>query len=246
MSAERHPLAAPTQAWSEALTRQIMGEVKRRRDALGLRAQDLADRAEDIGIYLPRGVIAKLESGERKQITLPEILSFAAVLGTAPALLIAPLASPQPVEVLPAKVLSAIDAYVWLTEGRGNVGVTTDFHHVDWADQAVRDFQSIDLLNAHRHLYPQIQNLHSRANAVRRLRRDRPQESEHWTAELRKVSEQADDLWTELLKVRDAISAGGFQIPHWAPEFEERAQTEAEFEMGQPWGFEPTGRVEDA
>lgn len=88
-------------AWSEEMTRSVMAQVKRHREALGLRAQDVSDRAAALGVNLPRGVIAKLESGERRQITLPEFIAMSAALEVPLPLLLAPIDMGAEVEVLP-------------------------------------------------------------------------------------------------------------------------------------------------
>jgi transcriptional regulator with XRE-family HTH domain len=76
-------------------------------------AQKLAKRCEDLGLPMPRSVLANLESGRRHVITVPELLVLAEALGVPPVLLITPVDGDQ-VEIVPGRTADPWDALLWL------------------------------------------------------------------------------------------------------------------------------------
>jgi transcriptional regulator with XRE-family HTH domain len=91
--------------WQAQVTRSVVDVIRARRKTLGLRVQDVTDRAAALGIDLPSGALAKLESGERRQITAAEILTFAAVLGLPSTDLLEAARLPAADEPVPAVVI---------------------------------------------------------------------------------------------------------------------------------------------
>jgi transcriptional regulator with XRE-family HTH domain len=65
-------------------------------------AQQLSDEVARLGVTMPRGVIAKLESGIRASVTVDELLALAAALDVPPLWLLFPLDS-EKVERLPGE-----------------------------------------------------------------------------------------------------------------------------------------------
>ncbi|MFJ2186409.1 helix-turn-helix domain-containing protein [Kitasatospora sp. NPDC087861] len=70
--------------WPERITKDVIRAITRRRQDLGLSAQDVADETGDLGYEVPRNVIANWESGRRKTITIPELIVVAEALDIAP------------------------------------------------------------------------------------------------------------------------------------------------------------------
>src|SRR6266516_5250756 len=79
-------LAVEQVGWQKRLTRSIAREIRRHRRALGLSAQKLADRCEQLGFAVPRSVIANLENGYREALSVAELLVLAFALDIPPAL----------------------------------------------------------------------------------------------------------------------------------------------------------------
>lgn len=78
-------------------------------------AQMLADACEEIGLPIPRNVIANWESGRRTTVTLPEILVLAKALDVAPAQLVFPLGPTDEVDRLPGDSTERWRAFSWFT-----------------------------------------------------------------------------------------------------------------------------------
>lgn len=81
-------------AWSPtAAVAHRVREVRKRR---GLTAQELADKLTEQGVPWQRSTVAKLENGNRQEVTLTEWLALAAVLNVSPLhLLVPPFPSPS-------------------------------------------------------------------------------------------------------------------------------------------------------
>ncbi|MEU4581759.1 helix-turn-helix transcriptional regulator [Kitasatospora aureofaciens] len=70
--------------WHDRITKDVIRAITRRRNSLGLSAQDVADETGNLGYEVPRNVIANWESGRRKTITIPELIVVAEALDIAP------------------------------------------------------------------------------------------------------------------------------------------------------------------
>jgi transcriptional regulator with XRE-family HTH domain len=106
-------------AWSARTARLVAREVRRYREGQGQRprisAQQLADRTEELGMPIPRSVLANLESGRRETVSVAEILVLAAALNVAPIELICPVGYDKEIELLPGRSLDPLGAMRWFT-----------------------------------------------------------------------------------------------------------------------------------
>lgn len=104
-------------AWSDRQARTIAAEVRRHRQLRGMSAQQVADRCEELGMLVPRSVIANLESGRRTTVTVAELLVLAEALHVPPAQLVFPVGYQEKVEALPGREVSPIRAVQWFSGG---------------------------------------------------------------------------------------------------------------------------------
>lgn len=77
-------------------------------------AQQLADRTAELGMPMPRPVLANLESGRRDSVTAAELLVLAAALGVAPMELLCPVGYDEEIELLPGRMLDPLKASRWV------------------------------------------------------------------------------------------------------------------------------------
>jgi transcriptional regulator with XRE-family HTH domain len=78
-------------------------------------AQQLADRTAELGMPIPRSVLANLESGRRETVSLAEILVLAAALGVSPIELMCPVGFDEKTELLPGRIMDPREAMQWFT-----------------------------------------------------------------------------------------------------------------------------------
>lgn len=94
-------------------------EVKRHRERLDLRQDQLAERCTAAGLPISRSKLANLERGHARQegVSVAEVLILADALGVPPVSLIFPVdgARTADAEVLPAVEVSQWDAVQWFT-----------------------------------------------------------------------------------------------------------------------------------
>lgn len=126
--------------WQERFTRFIAGEVRRHRQAQKMSAQQLADRCEELGLEMPRSVIANLENGRRESVSVAELLILATALDVAPVLLTAPLGYEPKTEILPGRFLRTWDAVLWQS-GETRLPSDPSVEETDWLD--VTDDQAV-------------------------------------------------------------------------------------------------------
>lgn len=77
--------------------------------------QKLADRTAELGMAIPRSVLANLESGRRETVTVAEVLVLAAALNIAPIELMCPVGFDKQTEMLPGRMMDPPDAMRWFT-----------------------------------------------------------------------------------------------------------------------------------
>ncbi len=80
--------------------------------------QQLEDRTAELGMRIPRSVLANLESGRRETVSVAEALVLAAALDVAPIELICPVGFDKQTEMLPGRDVDALDAMRWFTGER--------------------------------------------------------------------------------------------------------------------------------
>lgn len=131
------------EGWSTRLVRSIADEVKRRRTELGWSAQKLSDECAALGFDFPRSTLADLESGRRKQVSVPELVALAAALHIPPLLLVYPVGRQAETEMLPGVTRPAFRAAEWFSgaaflPGPDGGGVVTKITpNVEWPGQAL-------------------------------------------------------------------------------------------------------------
>ena len=77
--------------------------------------QKLADRTAELGMAIPRSVLANLESGRRETVSVAEVLVLAAALNVAPIELMCPVGFDKQTEMLPGRMMDPPDAMRWFT-----------------------------------------------------------------------------------------------------------------------------------
>lgn len=78
-------------------------------------AQKMADALAELGVPVERSVLAGLENGRRKIVTVAEVIAFARVLNVAPLALIYPVEETDLVEVAPGVAAEIYSAARWFT-----------------------------------------------------------------------------------------------------------------------------------
>lgn len=106
--------------WETELSRRIGAAVQARRKAMGLTAQQLAERTKGLGYHVTRVAISKIEGNLRAgKLDVAELLVLAAALDIPPALLLYPGFPSGVVELLPDdRQASNYDALKWLAGER--------------------------------------------------------------------------------------------------------------------------------
>jgi len=102
------------QNWEQELTNRVGRQLVKSRGKRS--AQWLADRTAELGHPVGRATISQFENGNRKSISVAELLIFAAALEISPvALLYEDQFADGPVEVLPGMTTTAAQAALWAT-----------------------------------------------------------------------------------------------------------------------------------
>jgi transcriptional regulator with XRE-family HTH domain len=101
--------------WQERVTRTVAREVRRHRGLCKMSAQQLADRTAELGMPIPRAVLANLESGRRDVVTVAEVLVLAAALGVTPAELFCPVGFDEEIELLPGRAADPLSGSQWVS-----------------------------------------------------------------------------------------------------------------------------------
>lgn len=101
--------------WELELSRRVGLAVQARRKALGLTAQQLAERTKDLGYHVTRVAISKIEGNLRAgKLDIAELLVLALALDIPPALLVFPGYPEGSVEVVPGRTADSGSAVNWL------------------------------------------------------------------------------------------------------------------------------------
>lgn len=114
--------------WEQQTVAQIASEVRRLRNSEGISAQALADRISEMGPEISRSVVADIENGRRKFITVTELMLLARALNTAPILLIYPGPYRDKTEFLPGATATQMWALKWFSAGIA-----------EWGEESISD-----------------------------------------------------------------------------------------------------------
>lgn len=113
--------------WHKAVAERIGKAVATRRKAVGLTAQQLAERCRELGAPIHRTTVTKIENG-RPRFDLGELLILSVALDIPPALLVFPDYPDGFVEVVPGVEATNETAVDWLAgrdtmpDAEGNIG----------------------------------------------------------------------------------------------------------------------------
>lgn len=123
------------ESWSDEQARRIATEVIRLRGARS--TQWLSDRTEELGFRVSRSVIADLENGRRRYVTIAELMILALALDAPPIALIYPRPYDESMEVVPRLRETKMWALQWFS---GHVSASTaPLAHGDRATKAARE-----------------------------------------------------------------------------------------------------------
>lgn len=100
--------------WQERLARMVGREVLRHRHRRKLSAGQLADRTTELGMPVPRSVLADLEAGKTDTVAVAEVLVLAASLDVAPTELVCPVGYDEQIELLPGRMMDPLQASRWI------------------------------------------------------------------------------------------------------------------------------------
>jgi hypothetical protein len=89
-------------------------------------AQQLADRCAELGLEIPRAVLANLETGRRPLVSVAELLVLAAALEVPPLALAIPIARQETTEILPGVEVPTLDAAGWWQGAMGMVDLRSE------------------------------------------------------------------------------------------------------------------------
>lgn len=102
------------EAPSQTPTATVAARIRELRERRGLSARQLAERCAEAGAdWLDRSIIANIESGRRRTITIDEVLVFAHALDVAPIHLFVPVDA-RPMLVTPKWVVPSPRAREWV------------------------------------------------------------------------------------------------------------------------------------
>jgi transcriptional regulator with XRE-family HTH domain len=103
--------------WSARVARLVAREIRRYREQEQpkVSVQRLADRTAELGMPIPRSVLANLESGRRETVSVAEVIVLAAALNVSPIELICPAGFDKQAEILPGRMVSPLAAVRWFT-----------------------------------------------------------------------------------------------------------------------------------
>lgn len=105
--------------WEVEQAHRIGREVQRLRKAASLTAQQLGDRAGELGLKMTRQAISDLENGRRRYVTTSELVVLAAALDTSPVALVYPGPyGDEMIELLPGMQASKFIAAEWFSAKR--------------------------------------------------------------------------------------------------------------------------------
>ena len=169
-------------------------------------AAQLSDALAPLGVSLKRAVIANLESGVRRTISVAEVLALAYVLGVPPLLLLVPVGEAGEVEILPGVDAEPWDAARWIT-GEGAVPARRDRE----TDQLWR--ANVDLLRLYREHTARVADWRARTRiaVVADTEQERDRLFERALARRREIEDA-------LRLIRRAIRDRGDQPPALPPE----------------------------
>lgn len=204
--------------WSTNLVSTIAGVVRRYRKLRGnMSTQQLADACAELGLPIPRSVLANLENGRRNVVSVPELLVLARALGIPPLLLIFPVGEVSRLEVLPGREMPTWAAAQWFTgegpflreddDGKWYVDRLTDEVLSAWERRAY----PVMLRREQDRLFSQWGEARSKVDTARHRAQNSADESDRQVAlhELEKRVEERGQIENRLRELRSEIRSHG-------------------------------------
>jgi transcriptional regulator with XRE-family HTH domain len=197
--------------WSVAYTRTVAANIRRQRERARLTVQGLADRCTALGYPLERTNLYKLESGGRASMSVAELLVLARALDTPPMLLLVPLTSDEPMEILPGVVVPATEAAAWL-DGTAPAPDAED------AEVGAGERAALRLLRDH---HAAVNEWSARSSAARqsdeRAHDDRDPHQRAWQEATRQHTDHAAHAADRVAHLRAALRLRGLPAPALPP-----------------------------
>lgn len=134
-------------------------------------AQRLSEACADLGMAIPRSVLANFEGGRRESVSVAEVFILAAALQVPPLLLAFPLGRLETMEPLPGIEVSPWGALHWAETGR--LGSS---HGIE--PPPYEDAQLIERYRRHQQLVGEWQGGRGREEAIRRFKHGDEQRDE--------------------------------------------------------------------
>jgi transcriptional regulator with XRE-family HTH domain len=194
-----HPGA---KAWEADLAARVGRAVYRRRKALGLTAQQLAQRTTDLGYPVTRVAVSKIEGNTRAgKLDVAELLVLSAALRIPPVLLLLPGygRSNDAVEILPGRKAESSDAARWFggLVPSNYVGLGGMY---EWGEELVETRDSIgyeerELARMWRQLAELQATKGSSRDAIRQLKRDIETHKKLLNELRARLTRIIDELW---------------------------------------------------
>lgn len=202
------------------MTDQVGTMVRRRRDALGLSAQALADACTELGYPMARNSVANLENGRRSEVSVAELVIMAEVLKLPPVeLLFGAHLVTGDVEYIPGEIVMAWEAVRRFT-GETPAGIRPNPASREYNLSLMRQLDAgagrySSLLENHRDLIAGAAERHLRIAGMDSADR------EHVRAELEMLNSRIDQIQAMLDATKDeealiraTLADKGFQIDH--------------------------------
>ena len=114
-SPARNAILCLVNTWEVDQAHRTGREVQRLRKAAGLTAQQLGERAGELGLKMTRQAISDLENGRRRYVTTAELVILAVALDTPPVCLVYPGPYERSIEIIPGREGAEFDAAQWFS-----------------------------------------------------------------------------------------------------------------------------------
>ncbi len=204
--------------WPTRVARLVAREVRRYRERQRpkMSVQKLADKTDELGMLIPRSVLANLESGRRDTISVAEVLVLAAALDVAPIDLICPVGFDQQTEMLPGATMDPLSAMRWFT-GEWKLDVHDGIRTMRTPGSGERS--SANLLKYHDQLLSKLDSEEAKAREALRAVADAVGEEADGSARaaardlMIRVEEWREFIREPLRQTRTEMRERGMQLP---------------------------------
>lgn len=201
---------------TQTLSQTVAARIRRLRDERSWSAARLSERCAELGLDLPRDVIANIENGRRTSVTVEELIGLALALDTSPVVLLLPLGDEERVSLTQTMTMHPHLALEWFAGEE-----YAQYFHVDepWDGERLPHGQdraawlsSTRALRYFRNLRTAQEEMHDAAAAVHRA-----EFTKDTTAEQDARSRYAATL-EAMAEVRSAMRDAGLATPSLHPQ----------------------------